>query len=162
MSCYELSFTISDGDAISIYENHLSPTLIITQSPDIVLSIEESDLDVLQNCYKFCSRTIDIGHNLVALGYTDSCISVSITIMLPQEFSNNDLHLRSYMAKFTHCELREKPSDMIIYIDCVGFNPTENKIQESILLEISHNGVCVDDFIIVIGTPSTGMTIDIT
>ena len=156
--CYKISVSMSNGDSSTIYHENLVPSLMIAESSNsnINLSLMSGDLDNLQNCFETCTTTIDIGRDLTMLNYTQGCFSANATLSPPEELMNHIIVLKSYKAFFTYCT--EKPSDNVIHIHCVGFNP-EDAVQEKIVLEISHSGVCMDAYSLTFGMPEMGQCV---
>ena len=154
--CKKIYLSMSNGDSSTIYYDNLLPSLILEESQNstIDLSLVNSDLDNLQNCFKTCTRTIDIGRGLTSLNYTKGCFSVNATLSPPEEVMDHTILLKSYKANFTYCT--ERQSGRVIHIDCVGFNPEDSVVHERIVLEISHSGVCIDTYSLKFGTPETG------
>lgn len=156
-SCNNITFSMSRADSSTIYDERISPSLSLSEPPNVELILKNKDIDNLQNCFKHCIKIIDLGHDLIKLNYTRGCFSVNVTISPPGELLNSDVHIQSYKAQFTYCELIEEPSQLTIHIRCVGFNPDDTDIQEKIVLEISHSGVCMDTYETTIGNQEIGV-----
>lgn len=158
--CSKISIGIPLGESVRIYDEQPPSSLEVlvgskTRHVDLFIGVEM--MDNLQKCFKTCTKTIDIGHQLTALNYTQGCFNVNVTISAPEELS--EVNLPSYRPQFTYCKLIEKLSDLTIHIDCVGFNPKVADIRENIFVVISYSGVCIDDYNIMTGTPNTGNSV---
>ena len=155
--CHKINISMAEGDSIAIYEENLLPSVTVMMTDmansNINLSLMNSNLDNLQNCFKTCTTTIDIGRDLTTLNYTKGCFSVNATLMLQKPIDLETM-LNSYSPYFTYC--MEKILDNEIHIECVGFNPEDTPIRETIVLEISHSGSCEDVYTLIYGTPETG------
>lgn len=153
--CYKINISMSEGDSTDIYDENLLPSLTVTDmaNSNINLSLMNSDLDNLQNCFATCTTTIDIGRELTLLNYTTGCFSVNATLTLPNDIDLRT-RLKSYTAFFTYC--MEKESDHEIHIECVGFNPKDTDIDERIDLGIFHSGICEEAYSLKFGTPEIG------
>ena len=155
--CNKIHVSMSSGDSSTIYDDNLLPSLMLEDSPKnstIDLSLMNGDLENLKNCFETCIRIIDIGPGLTSLNYTKGCFSVNATLSLPEEVINHAILTKSYKAYFTYCS--EEQSDQVIHIGCIGFNPKDSHINERIVLEISHNGVCLDSYNLTFGMPEMG------
>ena len=142
-SCNQISFSLSNGDSTAIHDQHISPSLLLMEGQSIDLVLKDKDIEKLQICFKLCSNTIDIGHNLTKLNFTKGCYSVNVTISPPQEFLNSNVQIQLQETNFTYCELIEEPSSLMIRVGCIGFNPEDTILQEKIVFVISNNGVCM-------------------
>lgn len=154
--CTEISIGISSGDSSTIYDEQLASSLEVqvdSKELAVNLSLDIIDIQNLQNCFKTCMKTIDIGHKLTAL--SQGCFSTNVTISPPEELLNRQVQLPSYKLDLRYCRLQEQ-FHLTIQIECIGFNPQDENINEKVIVEISHGGVCTDNFTITIGIPDTG------
>lgn len=154
--CTEISTSISSGDSSSIYDGKLASSLEV-QVESSTLTVNLSlDIKNLQNCFKTCMKTIDIGRKLIALNYTRGCFSTNVSISLPERVWNTGMQLPSYKLVLRYCILQEEPINLIFHLECIGINPQDEHIKERIIVEVSHGGVCTDDFMFKIGMTDTG------
>ena len=145
--CTEISTSISAGDSSTIYDEKLPSSLEVqVQSNKLTVNLSV-DIQNLQNCFKTCMKTIDIGLKLIALNYTRGCFSTNVTISPPEGLLNSEVH-SPYKLELRYCKLKGEPFNLIFHIECIGFNPNDEHIKEKMIVEISHGGVCTDDFTI--------------
>ena len=159
VACSEMSITMSSGDSSAIFDGRLTSSLEVmvqSQRKRIDLSLTDEDINHLQKCFRTCTRLIDIGHKLTALNYTEGCFNVNVTISSPEDVSNGEARLLRYTPQFTYCRVITPIHNLVINIDCVGFNPLDRDIQEKIIVEISHGGVCIENFTTRVGMPDIG------
>lgn len=156
--CTEISTSISSGDSSTIYDEKLSSSLEVLVESNILTVNLSLDIQNLQNCFKTCMKTIDIGLKLKALNYTGGCFSTNVTISPPEGLLNSELQ-SSYKLELRYCKLKGEPFNLNFHLECIGFNPKNKHIKEKMMLEISHGGVCTDDFTIKIDITDTGKCI---
>ncbi len=163
VNCSELSFTMSIGDTTTVYNNrhsyHPLSSIELTNFDSLSLNLTSEDIGVLQNCFQRCTHTFDIGKSLRTLNNTAGCFNVNVSITMNDQSDGDQatqMTLLDYQERFTYCEVTHD-SNFNYYIMCIGFNPSETNIQETIILQLSYHGECNDEkFTLHTGQPETG------